>query len=181
MVALNTAVTPVTITESDVGPPSDFEVLSQRLAFAVVNEWQAFGINAEVRQLQGGPFWTNYSTGDFDAGSYWWPSSCAVAPDLFHNMESWHERYVVPEGEVTGSNRERYSTPTISALIDQVLALQADDPKVVELWTQVLQELVVGMPVIDMVGTSKLVPVNETHLAFSLTRIGYPNRSSSLQ
>jgi len=27
----------------------------------------------------------------------------------------------------------------------------------------VLQELVVGMPVIDMVGTSKFVPVNETY------------------
>jgi len=73
-----------------INAPADFEVLSQRLAFSVVNEWQAFGINAEVRQLQGGPFWTNYSNGDFDVGSYWWPSSCAVSPDLYHNMETWH-------------------------------------------------------------------------------------------
>lgn len=146
-----------------INAPADFEVLSQRLAFAVANEWQAFGINAEVRQLQGGPFWTNYSNGDFDAGSYWWPSSCAVAPDLFHNMATWHQNYVVAEGTTTGNNRERYSTPEISNLIDQVTALPADDPQVIEIWTKVLQELVKGMPVIDMVGTSKFVPVNETY------------------
>lgn len=146
-----------------INAPADFEVLSQRLAFAVANEWQAFGINAEVRQLQGGPFWTNYNTGDYDVGSYWWPSSCAVAPDLYHNMETWHQDYVVPEGESSGNNRERFSTPKISALIDEVKALPPEDPKVVEIWTEVLKELVVGMPVIDMVGTSKFVPVNETY------------------
>jgi len=97
-----------------INAPADFEVLSQRLAFAVVNEWKAFGINAEVRQLQGGPFWTNYNNGDFDVGSYWWPSSCAVAPDLHHNMETWHQDYVVAEGVVTANNRERFSTPKIS-------------------------------------------------------------------
>jgi len=146
-----------------VNAPADFEVLSQRLAFAVVNEWQEFGINAEVRQLQGGPFWTNYSTGEYDASSQWWPSSCAVSPDLFHNMESWHQKYIVAEGVSSGNNRERYSTPEISALIDQAVALPPEDPQVVELWTQVLQELVIGLPVIDVVGTSKFVPVNETY------------------
>jgi len=146
-----------------VNAPADFEVLSQRLAFAVVNEWQEFGINAEVRQLQGGPFWTNYSTGEYDASSQWWPSSCAVSPDLFHNMESWHQKYIVAEGVSSGNNRERYSTPEISALIDQAVALPPEDPQVVEFWTQVLQELVIGLPVIDVVGTSKFVPVNETY------------------
>jgi len=146
-----------------VNAPADFEVLSQRLAFAVVNEWQEFGINAEVRQLQGGPFWTNYSTGEYDASSQWWPSSCAVSPDLFHNMETWHQKYIVAEGVSSGNNRERYSTPEISALIDQAVALPPEDPQVVELWTQVLQELVIGLPVIDVVGTSKFVPVNETY------------------
>lgn len=146
-----------------INAPADFEVLSQRLAFSVVKEWQAFGINVEVRQLQEGPFWSNYSTGDFDVGSYWWPTSCAVAPDLFHNMQAWNQSYVVPEGTATGTNQERYSTPAISALIDQVTALSPDDPEVVGLWTQVLEELVMGMPVIDMVGTSKFVPVNETY------------------
>jgi len=146
-----------------VNAPADFEVLSQRLAFAVVNEWQEFGINAEVRQLQGGPFWTNYSTGEYDASSQWWPSSCAVSPDLFHNMETWHQKYIVAEGVSSGNNRERYSTPEISALIDQAVALPPEDPQVVEFWTQVLQELVIGLPVIDVVGTSKFVPVNETY------------------
>ena len=146
-----------------INAPADFEVLSQRLAFAVANEWQAFGINAEVRQLQGGPFWTNYNLGDYEVGSYWWPSSCAVAPDLFNNMATWHQDYVVENGEATGNNRERYSTPEISALIDQATLLSPEDPQVIELWTEVLEDLVEGMPVIDMVGTSKFVPVNETY------------------
>ncbi len=146
-----------------INAPADFEVLSQRLAFAVANVWRAFGVNVEVQQLQGGPFWTNYNTGDYQAGSYWWPNSCAVAPDLFHGLETWHERYVKDVGVSTGNNRERYSTPEISALIDQIVALPSDDPQIVPLWTEVLQELVVGMPVIDMVGTSKFVPVNTTY------------------
>lgn len=146
-----------------INAPADFEVLSQRLAFAVSNEWEKFGIDATVQQLQNGPFWTNYSTGDFEASSHWWPSSCAVAPDLFHNMETWHERYVTENGVATGNNRERYSTPEISALIDQAAALPSTDPQIVELWTQVLQELVKGMPAIDMVGTSKFVPVDTTY------------------
>ena len=146
-----------------INAPADFEVLSQRLAFATAAEWNKFGIQASVQQLQGGPFWTNYNTGDFTVGSYWWPSSCAIAPDLFHNMETWHERYVVENGVATGNNRERFSTPEISALIDKAVSLPSDDPQIVDLWTGVLKGVVEGMPVIDMVGTSKFVPVNTTY------------------
>lgn len=143
-----------------INAPVDFEVQSQRLAFAVANEWNKFGIQTSVQQMQGGPFWTNYNTGDFEVGSYWWPSSCAVAPDLFHNIETWHQRYVVPNGVATGNNRERFSTQRISDLIDEVTALPSEDPRTVEIWTEVLKELVIGMPAIDMVGTSKFVPVS---------------------
>lgn len=146
-----------------INAPADFEVLSQRLAFAVANEWTKFGINASVQQLQNGPFWTNYSTGDYETSSHWWPSSCAIAPDLFHNMETWHERYVTPVGTASGNNRERFSTPKISALIDEASALPSNDPRIVELWTEVMKELVIAMPAIDMVGTSKFVPVDTTY------------------
>jgi peptide/nickel transport system substrate-binding protein len=38
-----------------------------------------------------------------------------------------------------------------------------DDPKNVEYGTALLQELVKGMPLIPMFGTSKFVPVNTTY------------------
>jgi len=142
-----------------INAPADFEVQSQRLAFAVANEWRSFGIDVTVQQMQGGPFFTAYSTGNYDAGSYW-ASSCAIGPDLFVRMEGWHSRYVRPTGTPAAFNRERFSNPEVDRLIDKLSAMPATDPGVVPTGTAILQELAKQLPVIEMFGTSKFVPVN---------------------
>lgn len=144
-----------------INAPADFEIESQRLAYAVANQWKQFGVDVSVQQLQQGPFFSNYATGDFEAGSYWGPS-CAVTPDLFVSLESWNGKYVRPNGTPSSSNRERFSDPAVSHIIDQIVAIPTDDPNIVPLGTQLLQALVTKMPDIDMFGTSKFVPVN-TH------------------
>jgi len=78
-------------------------------------------------------------------------------------MEWWHERYVSPNGQPASFNRERYRSPEVSRIIDQMARLPVTDPKNVEQGTALLQELVKGMPVIPMFGTSKFVPVNTTY------------------
>jgi peptide/nickel transport system substrate-binding protein len=50
--------------------PADFEVESQRLAFAVANAWTAFGIDAKVTQMQDGPFFSSEALGNYEVGSY---------------------------------------------------------------------------------------------------------------
>lgn len=145
-----------------INAPADFEIESQRLAFAVANEWKKFGIDVNVQQQQGGVFATEYATGNFQAGSYW-SQNCAIGPDLWVRMEWWHERYVSPTGQPASFNRERYRNPEVSRIIDQMARLPVDDPKNVEYGTALLQELVKGMPLIPMFGTSKFVPVNMTY------------------
>lgn len=145
-----------------INAPADFEVQSQRLAFAVANEWRNFGIDVTVQQMQGGPFNTAYSTGNYDAGSYW-SSSCAIGPDLFVRLEGWHSRYIRPTGTPSAFNRERFSNPTVDKLIDELSGMQATDPKVVPTSTAILQEMARQLPVLEMFGTSKFVPVNNQY------------------
>jgi peptide/nickel transport system substrate-binding protein len=142
--------------------PADFEVQSQRLAFAVANEWSEFGIPTMVQQMQAGAFFTAENTGNYEVGSYW-GSSCAIIPDLFVRMEGWHQDYVREIGTPASSNQGRYTDPELSALIDTLREMPADDPQIVEVGTDILKELVEGLPVIEMFGTSKFVPVNETY------------------
>ncbi|HEX2890709.1 hypothetical protein [Vineibacter terrae] len=145
-----------------INAPADFEIQSQRLAFAVANEWKKFGIDVNVQQQQGGVFATEYATGNFQAGSYW-NQNCAIGPDIWVRLEWWHERYVSPNGQPASFNRERYKNPEVSRIIEQMARLPVTDPKNVEQGTALLQELVKGMPVIPMFGTSKFVPVNTTY------------------
>lgn len=145
-----------------INAPADFEIESQRLAFAVANEWKKFGIDVNVQQQQGGVFTTEYASGNFQAGSYW-NQTCAIGPDLWVRLEWWHEQYAGPNGTPASFNRERYKNKNVSQIIDRMAALQPSDPKNVELGTALLKELVTGMPVIPMFGTSKFVPVNTTY------------------
>jgi len=142
-----------------INAPADFEIQSQRLAFAVANEWRAFGIDVSVQQLQGGAFNTAYATGNFEAGSYW-GSSCAIGPDLFVRMEGWHSRYLRPTGTPSAFNKERLSNPKVDSLIDKLSAMPVTDPRLVPTGTAILQELAKELPVIEMFGTSKFVPIN---------------------
>lgn len=151
--------TPFTI---NILAPADFEVQSQRLAFAVENEWTQFGIPAQVQQMQAGAFFTAENTGDYEVGSYW-GASCAITPDLFVRMDSWHKEYVRENGVPASSNQGRYVDDELSALIDELRGMPSDDPKIVEVGTGILKELVEGLPSIEMFGTSKFVPVNETY------------------
>lgn len=145
-----------------INAPADFEIQSQRLAFAVANEWKKFGVDVNVQQQQGGVFTTEYASGNFQAGSYW-NQTCGIGPDLWVRLEWWHDKYVSPNGTPATFNRERYVNKNVSQIIDRMGALQPTDPKNVELGTALMKELVTGMPVIPMFGTSKFVPVNTTY------------------
>lgn len=139
--------------------PADFEVQSQRLAFAVANEWRAFGIDATVQQVQAGTFFTTQSNGTFDAGSFW-QSSAAINTDLVIRLEGLHSRNARPTGTPAGFNRERLKNPEVDRLLDVLSAMPVSDPRIVPTGTELLKVLAKELPVIEMFGTSKFVPVN---------------------
>ena len=113
--------------EITINSPSNFEVESGRLAFAVANSWRKFGLTVNVQQLESGPFWTAESTGNFNAGSYW--PGCGVAPDVYQNMDSaWNRKYIVPEGTAAPGNSSRFDNQAISDQLDALANMTSDDP-----------------------------------------------------
>lgn len=142
-----------------INAPADFEVQSGRLAFAVADSWQKFGIDASVNTMTAGSFWNAQSTGEFEAGSYW--PGCAIGPDILPNLRGWHQKYIVPTGDLAPSNPNRHASDELAAIFDELEQITADDPRNVELSSDLLMQMAEEMHWIPMFGTSKFVPVNE--------------------
>lgn len=144
-----------------INAPVDFEVQSGRLAFAVADSWSKFGIDATVNTMTGGSFWNASSTGEYQAGSYW--PGCAIGPDIYPNVSFWHQKYIVDTGTPAPGNQHRHSSDEIAAILDELEKVTSDDPKNVELSSDLLMQMAQEMHWIPMFGTSKFVPVNETY------------------
>ena len=147
--------------EMSITAPSNFEVQSQRVAFAAADMWREFGIDVFVRQVEAGEFWSAGSLGSFEAGAYW-PAS-AIGPDMYETTRRWHKQYIVENGIAAPGNNERFSSDKISSILDELSKVTADDPENIELTFDLLKAFVEEMPWIQMFGTSKFVPVNETY------------------
>lgn len=144
-----------------INAPIDFEVQSGRLAFAVADSWSKFGIDASANTMTAGAFWNAQSTGEFQAGSYW--PGCAIGPDIFPNIRGWHQKYVVPTGEVAPGNANRHKSDELARIMDELEKVTSDDPQNIELSKELLMQMATEMHWIPMFGTSKFVPVNEQY------------------
>ncbi len=145
--------------EITINTPSNFEVESGRLAFAVADSWRKFGLSVSVQQLESGPFWTAESTGNFSAGSYW--PGCGVMPDVYQNMDSaWHNKYIVPVGTAAPGNSSRFDSQAVSDAIDKMANFTSDDPALIPVTMDFMKTWIGEMPWIPMFGTSKFVPAD---------------------
>jgi len=144
-----------------INAPSDFEVQSGRLAYAVADSWSKFGIDATVRPMTANSFWTEETMGQEQAGSYW--PGCAIGADIYPNLRGWHQKYIVPTGQPAPGNAHRHKSDAIAAIMDKLETVTSDDPKNVELSSDLLMQMAQEMTWIPMFGTSKFVPVNETY------------------
>ena len=136
--------------------PSDFEVESRRVALATARSWRKFGVDVDVNLMQSAAFGNHYHSGQFTVASQWWPLSCAVISDLYSNLGEFHKDYVAAPGSPSPNNPERFSTPEISALIDQLRKLPSDDPSIVPTWTKVLQDVTEQTAIINIVGHNEI-------------------------
>ncbi len=146
--------TPWTI---NINGPANFEAESERLAYAVAESWNKFGVDTVVNAADAGTWWNNEVTGTFDAGAHW-DGGCAVAPDVYTQMSYWHKDYVKPLGEAASANYPRVNSTEISAILDEMAPLSPDDPQITELTKDLLKQMITEMNWIPMFGTSKFVP-----------------------
>jgi peptide/nickel transport system substrate-binding protein len=138
--------------------PVNYEAESERLSFAVAESWNKFGIDTVVDGADIGTWYGGTITGGYSVANQWF-NGCAIIPDLYTNMSSWHSKNLKPIGEVSSYNTGRINSPEIDAILDQLEPLTPDDPQVIDLSTELLKEMVREMAWIPMVGTSKFVPV----------------------
>ena len=142
-----------------INAPADFEVQSGRLAYAVADSWSKAGIETTVNAMTGTTFWNAQGTGEFDAGSYW--PGCAIGADIYPNLKGWHNKFLAPTGEFPSGNVNRLDSEKVSGILDQLEVISTNDPRNVELSTDLLMAMAEEMHWIPMFGTSKFVPVNE--------------------
>lgn len=141
-----------------INAPANFEVQSGRLAFAVADSWRQLGIDVNVQQLEAGTFWSDWTNGTFDAGSYW--PGCGVIPDIYDDIRNYHSKFIVPIGQPAPGNQTRHESAVLSDLLDQIEPLTSDDPQTIELTREYMKAFVAEMPWLPMFGTSKFVPVD---------------------
>ena len=139
--------------------PSGFETQSERLAYAVVSQWQEFGFDVTAQACEEGQFWSLEGPGDFTVGSYW--PFCGVVKDLYSQLRGWHSKYYTPIGE-SGGNEDRYKSEKLDAILDEMEPL-TDQDKLHELSEDALMTLADDVAWLPMFGTSKLVPTNSTY------------------
>lgn len=108
-------------------PP--FEIHALRLALAVADQWQRFGIEVEVETAESGPFWTRWNAGDFQVISTWH----TPATDLHMLIPHYHSRFLAAPGEVTALNHVRWQNPEVDRIIEELELLHPDDPRAFEL------------------------------------------------
>jgi peptide/nickel transport system substrate-binding protein len=142
--------------------PSGFEVISERQAYAIVENWQKFGIDAVVRPCDTASFEALKSQGTVDCNISW--PSMSFMLDALAGLRTWDSSNVVPIGQNTpiGGNMgaaSRFKSEKLDTILKQLAALYPDDPQIVTLTMEFQKELVINAPFISMFGTSKMVPV----------------------
>jgi peptide/nickel transport system substrate-binding protein len=145
-----------------INAPSDFEVQSGRLAYAVADSWSKFGIDATVNPMTANSFWTERSR---PASSRPAPTGPAApsAPTSTRTCAAGTRSIVTPTGEPAPGNRQPPRQRRDRR--DHGRAGKGDfgRPANVELSSDLLMQMAQEMHWIPMFGTSKFVPVNETY------------------
>ncbi len=135
-----------------------------RNAAAAVQQWQKFGIDAEMVPTDNGDGLG--ATGDFEVSSLWWPAQepWGAGPDLYRVFDRWNSLYVKPIGEHTGGHYSRWSSPEMDAVI---AVLRGIDPNnagaVIAVGTQGLKLALQNMPGIPTYGYTGFVGWDQYH------------------
>ncbi len=134
-----------------------------RNGVAAVQQWQKFGIDAEVYLSEA--YQDLGAVGDFDvAGS--WPAQepWGAGPDLYRVFDRWNSAYIRPVGERTQAQYSRWSTPEMDEIIQRLRETDPfDTEQVIAIGIEGLQECVRQMPGTPTYGYTGFVGWDETY------------------
>jgi peptide/nickel transport system substrate-binding protein len=133
----------------------------QRISQVVVEQLQAFGINASTHNEAGGTWDDNFRNGNFDARMGW--QTCGSVNEPWASLDTFNVSWLKPVGERANFNAWRWSgedAEAYSQLVDQMGTLPLGDPQVAELFNQAMTIWFKNLPVIPITQAKKIIPFN---------------------
>jgi len=122
---------------------------------AVAEQWRKFGINVLDEALAAGMWNSKYSMGEYDVTIIW--PFCSALIDPWQWWRGVHNDYYKPIGELAASNQIRWVNDEWSELMDELGTLRPEDPKVIDIVTEMLKISFRELPHINMFPGSKLI------------------------
>ncbi|PYE82458.1 ABC transporter substrate-binding protein [Pseudoroseicyclus aestuarii] len=138
------------------GEPFEFEVntftdgVINRMGTMIAQQWTQAGI--EVTPVADPQiFASTLPLGDYDVATAWSIETWGGDPDLSYFLDSWHSDFVVEPGErQPARNWQRWSSPALDGIIEEVRTTEFTDPRNLELGRDFVRLMVDEMPVIPM-------------------------------
>jgi peptide/nickel transport system substrate-binding protein len=136
----------------------------QRIAQVVVEQLQAFGINASTRNEAGGTWDENFRNGNFVTKAGW--QTCGSVNEPWASLHTFNVSWLKPVGERADNNSWRWSgadAEAYSAIVDEMGTLPLGDPQVQELFNEAMALWFKNLPVIPITQAKKIIPFNTTY------------------
>jgi peptide/nickel transport system substrate-binding protein len=139
-----------------------------RVGTMIAQQWRQFGIDARTEVAQG-TLINRRDGGDFETIISWSVETYGGDPDLSYFLDSWHSEYVASPGErQPPRNWQRWSSPEIDRIIEEIRGISFVDPRVVELGREFAKVMVREMPIIPLMSYNVFTTMDETYWT------GYP-------
>jgi peptide/nickel transport system substrate-binding protein len=140
-----------------------------RAGTMVAQNWRQFGIDAEAVNVETA-FFPNRESGDFEATISWSVETWGGHPDLSYFLDSWHSEFLSPPGKTQSPrNWQRWSSPELDEIIEQIRGIGFDDPKGLELGREYVKIVTTEMPIIPLMSYNVFTMMDETYWT------GYPS------
>jgi peptide/nickel transport system substrate-binding protein len=136
----------------------------------IAQEWKDFGLDASTEVSTDTVIATRRPLGDFEVLLGWSVETWGGHPDLSFFLDSWHSEFVAKPGERQAPrNWQRWSSPELDKIIEQIRTVGFDDPKGLELGQEYAKLMVKEMPVIPLMSYNVFTAMDTKYWT------GYPN------
>jgi len=158
--------TPFTITISTEG---DNRPVMTRAGSIIAQQWTQAGIDSKIDALPTA-MWSNMFNGQNEATMAWTVETWGGHPDLSFFLDSWHSEFLSPPGKFQPPrNWQRWKDPELDKIIEQIRAIDFDDPKGIELGQDFIKLAVKNMPNIPLMSYNVFTIMDTTYWT------GYPS------
>lgn len=142
---------------------SEFQV--GRGVQAAFNQLQAFGFDCTITSKSSSTWSVDDTNGNYQIAGYW-PSGGNYLKDIYRPFTGFDNTLIQPVGQNSqGGYGGRWNNQRVTDILHEManLSPEKDEDKCYELATEMLQEFVKDMPVINFLSGTKFVPTNSTY------------------